>query len=340
VQRLRAVFGDEWEQHKEALKAMVRRFALEQRDIERGSIAEPGVQPTAPQGGDGATSPGEGGRSGGNVRSDDGERAPVGQRPSEAIASSGSRGTSVRNSDGVSSRESMKAGAAEVASEISWADTKDDKDNGHDVGNPIDRQVQDDVTDNLDPDTSHDRGAWAPMPTRRVMRVPTLPGFNDGHDPLPAPDPSRFYDPSYRPQIRAMVAAYVDAEGPITFKRLSDRIARAHGFQRTGKQISGVIWAASQRLRQYVATSDGHKVFWPENVEPRTEIPFRGLMLNGERREWREVPHSEKIWLVRKALADDNGDDLARAIADRVGIGRVTEQFRLEIAELERQLEP
>ena len=234
----------------------------------------------------------------------------------------------------------MKAGAAKVAGKISWDDAKDDKDDGHDVGNPIDRQEPNDVADDLDSDTSHERGTWAPTPTSRVMRASTLPGFNEGHDALPAPDPRRFYDPSYRPQIRAMVAAYVDAEGPITFKRLSDRIARAHGFQRTGKQISGAIWAASQRLRQYVATSDGHKVFWPENSEPRAEVPFRGLMLNGERREWREVPHPEKIWLVRKASVDKDEDDLARAIADRIGIGRVTTQFRAEIAELERQLAP
>ena len=157
--------------------------------------------------------------------------------------------------------------------------------------------------------------------------------------PYPRRTRNRFYDPSYRPRIQAMVAALIVAEGPITFKRLSDRIARAHGFQRTGKQISSTIWATSRQF-QYVATPDGHKVFWPEDAEPRAELPFRGLMLNGERREWREVPYPEKRWLLRKALAEDNEDDLARAIADRIGIGRVTTQFRAEIAELERQLEP
>jgi Protein of unknown function (DUF3320) len=171
------------------------------------------------------------------------------------------------------------------------------------------------------------------------VRAPTLPGFGVGHHALSTPDPNRFYDPSYRPRIQAMVAALIVAEGPITFKRLSDRIARAHGFQRTGKQISSTIWAAGQQF-QYVATPDGHKVFWPEDAEPCAELPFRGLMLNGERREWCEVPHPEKLWLLRKARAEGNEDDLARAIADRIGIGRLTTQFRAEIVELERQLEP
>jgi very-short-patch-repair endonuclease len=169
----------------------------------------------------------------------------------------------------------------------------------------------------------------------QAARAPHLPGLEDG--PLSLPDPDRFYEPGYRPQLKAMAAKMIDAEGPITFKRLSDRIARAHGFQRTGRQISSTVWAACNRLRQHVATPDGHKVFWPDGVPPETLVLYRGLTIGDERREWREVPHPEKLWLVRKILVGSSADP-ARAVADAIGIARVTTQFRTEIAELVRHL--
>ncbi|MFO1058794.1 MAG: DUF3320 domain-containing protein [Dongiaceae bacterium] len=149
---------------------------------------------------------------------------------------------------------------------------------------------------------------------------------------------ARFHDPSYTSELAAMAAAIIDAEGPITFKRLSDRLARAHGFQRTGTQIAGRVWTACRRLRRFRETPDGHKVFWPAGSEPQPQIRFRGLAIAGETRAWREVPHPEKLWLVRDCRAADP-DDTARAVAEAIGFGRVTATFRSEIAELLRQAE-
>ena len=140
-----------------------------------------------------------------------------------------------------------------------------------------------------------------------------------------------FHDPAYRPRLRAIATTIIDTEGPITFKRLSDRIARAHGFKRTGHQISSTVWAACNRIRPNTATPDGHKIFWPESMEPVGELQFRGFLLEGESREWREVPYPEKVWLV-KSIAATGHDDLSRAVAEAIGIGRVTTQFREEIS--------
>jgi very-short-patch-repair endonuclease len=176
-----------------------------------------------------------------------------------------------------------------------------------------------------------------PAAAERIARAPQPPAPAAGDNCLPAPDPTRFYEPSYLPRIEAIAAAIIDAEGPITFKRLTDRIARAHGFQRTGKQISSTVWAACRKLRAHVATPDGHKVFWAEGSRPEALVPFRGLCIAGERREWREVPQPEKLWLVRE-LRQTNGDDTARAVAETIGVGRITAQFRTEIADLVRHL--
>ena len=146
-------------------------------------------------------------------------------------------------------------------------------------------------------------------------------------------DGNSFHDPAYRTRLRSIAATIIDAEGPITFKRLSDRIARAHGFKRTGRQISSTVWAACNRVRPHTATADGHKVFWPESMQPVSELQFRGLLLKGENREWREVPYPEKVWLV-KTVAAAGHDDLPRAVAEAIGVGRVTAQFREEICRL------
>lgn len=155
------------------------------------------------------------------------------------------------------------------------------------------------------------------------------------NDALHTPDPARFHELDYAPRIRAMAASMIDAEGPITFKQVSDRIARAHGFQRTGKQISSTVWRACARVRAMTRTPDQHSVFWPKDVEPQAVSPFRGLAIRGEPRAWREVPYPEKIALVRTVLAQGT-DDVARSVADVIGFGRVTSQFRTEIAELMR----
>lgn len=172
---------------------------------------------------------------------------------------------------------------------------------------------------------------------KRVAKAPSLPGSSVEEVAHPAPDPNRFYEASYRPRLKAMAVEIIDAEGPVTFKRLSDLIARAHGFQRTGRQISSAVWQACARARHYVATPDGHKVFWPNGVAPEALVHFRGLVVNGERRDWREVPHPEKLWLVQKTL-EGGSEDLARAVAEVIGVSRLTAQFRAEIEELKRNL--
>ena len=91
-------------------------------------------------------------------------------------------------------------------------------------------------------------------------------------------------------------------------------------------------------MRRYVATPDGHKVFWPDGMEPADFVPYRGLEVAGERREWRDVPYPEKMWLVRKVVSAGS-TDAARAIAEEIGVGRITANFRSEIAALVHHLE-
>lgn len=149
-------------------------------------------------------------------------------------------------------------------------------------------------------------------------------------------DPSRFHEPNYRPTLARLAKALIAAEGPITFKRISDLIARDHGFQRTGSQISSTIWEAAKGIHNHVRSSDGHHIYWPDGVEPAAVYAFRGLEVAGRDRLWKEVPLPERLGLVQ-AIIGSEPVDLARAVAEAIGYGRLTQSFRDEIAQLENE---
>ena len=211
----------------------------------------------------------------------------------------------------------------------------DDAPTQHESEKPFDRVLakNEDVFVS-DSDTKFRRNLQTPG---KIETTHAIEQHDSSEKYLLTPDPNRFYDPDYLPQLQAMAVTLIDTEGPITFKRLSDRIARAHGFQRTGRQISNTVWKACSQIRLHVATPDGHQVFWPESSPPKTLVRYRGLIIGDERREWREVPLPEKLWLVRKVL-EKGSDDPTRAVANTIGLSRITTQFQTEIADLVRHL--
>lgn len=150
-------------------------------------------------------------------------------------------------------------------------------------------------------------------------------------------DPSAFHQLGYRQVLGSLAIEIIDREGPITFKRICQLVARAHGFQRTGTQISSTMWQAVKNVRARAKVRDGHEVFWPEGCTPEKISPFRGLEVAGHVRQWREVPLPERLGLLQ-CLQQGGQDDLARRVADAIGYGRMTQSFRDEISELEKIL--
>lgn len=143
----------------------------------------------------------------------------------------------------------------------------------------------------------------------------------------PDADGEQFYEDAYRPQLIQLVQTVIDAEGPITFKLLATRVARQHGFRRTGKQIKRTIWqAAKQSERQSQTTADENTTFWPQGIAPSDRYPFRGLNVAGHERTWRDLPLCEKIDLLRTADGQ-SVEETARKIAETLGMRRVTPRF-------------
>ncbi len=212
------------------------------------------------------------------------------------------------------------------------------------VANPASPDERGEATDaSPTPATIED----APVPTEASGdggSRPPMPGFSESPTPLfresgavlgPTLDaeiaPDRFHEPGYDRVVARLAGSIIDAQGPVTFRHLAEQIARTHGFLRTGSAINQRVWAVAQRLRRVESTPDGHKVFWPDGIEPKRSIPFRGS--GSVERAWTDVPYPERLGLAEAVLAEASADPAA-LMARQIGLGRLSAKTRLELEEL------
>ncbi|HEY8356729.1 MAG TPA: DUF3320 domain-containing protein [Ramlibacter sp.] len=135
------------------------------------------------------------------------------------------------------------------------------------------------------------------------------------------PDPARFYDADYRPQLRSMVALILAAEAPIYEDLLFQRVSREHGFAQAGGSIRTAIAAAIERVVQ-VTVDDDRRLVWPIDREPTIPVSFR--MSAPEVRGHADIPICELASLARVFLAQGgNKDEVMRRMASHFGLGRL-----------------
>jgi hypothetical protein len=148
--------------------------------------------------------------------------------------------------------------------------------------------------------------------------------------PLPPAEGARFYDGDYTRTLAAIAVGTIDREGPMTFHVLAGRMARMHGFKRTGSEIKKRVWATVQKARPLSAAPDGHRVCWPKDMAPAPVIPFRGVEVGGINRGWSDLPYPEKAGLVAEAIAADP-DDFQGEVGSRMGQSRIGAAMRVEL---------
>ncbi|MCR5870752.1 DUF3320 domain-containing protein [Sphingomonas sp. J344] len=90
-----------------------------------------------------------------------------------------------------------------------------------------------------------------------------------------ATDPDRFFDFAYRDTLRALIAAVIESESPLRTDILYQRIARAHGWLRTGSKIRERI---EMHLRDFDRTQESSGEFiWKRGCDSRNRpIPHVG----------------------------------------------------------------
>jgi hypothetical protein len=146
-------------------------------------------------------------------------------------------------------------------------------------------------------------------------------------DPADAVVPERdnFYDVGYRSKLRAMVEHVVSVEGPIYLDALVERLARAHGFQRTGETVQKVVKTALGRGRYPVTRDGGRDVIWKSGETVKAVVPYRDA---GERAHG-DVPLCELAGLAR-TLGESGLDpeEIVRAMQTHFGLGRLATPTR------------
>ena len=140
--------------------------------------------------------------------------------------------------------------------------------------------------------------------------------------------PERFHDINYDEFLQAMVACVVQQEGPVLDAVLARRIARAHGFQRTGSRIQERV---ERIARQRFGTTEeaAGTFYWPEGVVPGTDVHFRAAGDDEGARSVQEICEQELLPLARRVLRSGRtGDEAVIAMARAMGVSRLAASSR------------
>ena len=152
--------------------------------------------------------------------------------------------------------------------------------------------------------------------------------------PAGAISAERFHDPSYDDVLRPMVEWVVQREGPVLDAVLARRIARVHGFQRTGSRIQERV---EQIARQHFATTEESvgTFYWPRELAAGAAVAFRWPASEEGARGVAEICEQELLTLARWTVnSGKSGEDAVIAMAREVGLLqlRAASRGRLEAA--------
>ena len=147
------------------------------------------------------------------------------------------------------------------------------------------------------------------------------------------PDPEAFFEHSYIPRLLRMIRHVVDAEAPIKDDVLVRRIARVHGFQRSGGRIRSHVLSLVPREIPRKKESDS-VWFWPIAMgESLSPIRFRFPSPSLEPRPADEICLEELAALARHILTlSDKGDVIAEMVS-AIGLRRLRSQTRARLEE-------
>ncbi|ARU04589.1 DNA helicase [Comamonas serinivorans] len=176
---------------------------------------------------------------------------------------------------------------------------------------------------------------YARAPEQRVRPVPQArPGgpvmprvlrISQPADAVPAGAvcAERFHEPAYDAVLQAMVGWVVQHEGPILDSVLARRIARAHGFQRTGSRIHERVLQVAGRLGHTTQEPVGC-FHWPADGADAAGLACRTPADADSVRDIEEICMPELVSLARWVRAQGHhGDQALGAMARELGLSRL-----------------
>ncbi|MFS2135766.1 DUF3320 domain-containing protein [Duganella sp. Dugasp56] len=130
-----------------------------------------------------------------------------------------------------------------------------------------------------------------------------------------------FFEARYDDNLRMMIEHVVSIEGPVLDSVLARRIARVHGWQRTGARIQERV---SSVARSFLTSTDEDigTFFWAQGRGPDVLVVFRGG--SGDGRTVDEICMAELRSLAEKVSTEGKtGDSAILAMAHELGLQRV-----------------
>ena len=140
------------------------------------------------------------------------------------------------------------------------------------------------------------------------------------------PRPDRFYEADYKPTIGRIADYIIEVEAPVFGDVIVTRVARIHGYLRTGNTIQKLVLSAVD-LRFPRTVEDGREVFWPAGAPTGMPVSFRASL--GQERSHNDIPIAELAGLafpyVRIRMDDEQ---VLKKMAEHFGLGRLREATR------------
>ena len=138
-----------------------------------------------------------------------------------------------------------------------------------------------------------------------------------------------FFEASYSDTLNRMIAHVVAREGPLLDSVLARRIARAHGWQRTGARIQERVNSLARQ--RFESTQDEVGVFyWPGAAGATEDAQFRTP--GEDARPVDEICIQELVTLARSVLLSSKGEAAITVMGERLGLGRIRAAARARLA--------
>ena len=130
-------------------------------------------------------------------------------------------------------------------------------------------------------------------------------------------EPARFHEPAYTAVLREMLGRVMTAEAPIRDDCLVERVARAHGFRRSGRAIRDRVMTLARAATHATREPDGATFLWPDSVAPGVWDRARYPTTSDDIRALEDIALPELTAALRACSGEDPAADAARALGVR-----------------------
>jgi very-short-patch-repair endonuclease len=137
-------------------------------------------------------------------------------------------------------------------------------------------------------------------------------------------DPVRFQEPSYTFTLSEMIGMVIAHEAPIRDEALIERVARAHGFKRSGRQIRDRVLTLVHSTAHVEIEKDGAAFIWPSSDAAAAWQLARYPATSADTRPIEDISLQELAAALKSCTSDDPDAEAARAF----GFRRVTTSAR------------